>query len=65
MNKIKTGTFFISMHEQQVFQNMGLFRGESYPVAEELSKKTLYLPSSSGLSGSGYAWVIGSDGVHR
>jgi hypothetical protein len=28
---------------------MGLFNGESYPVAEELAKKGMYLPSSSGL----------------
>nr|QNO57282.1 hypothetical protein HCLJFGEB_00026 [Methanosarcinales archaeon ANME-1 ERB7] len=48
---IETRTFFISMHEQPVFQNMGLseFKGESYPVADELARKGLYLPSSSGL----------------
>ena len=47
---IETRTFFIPMHEQPVFQNMGLFKGESYPVAEELSRKGMYLPSSSGLT---------------
>lgn len=46
---IETRTFFVPMHEQPVFQNMGLFNGESYPVAEELSKKGMYLPSGSGL----------------
>ena len=48
---IETRTFFISMHEQSVFRNMGLFefKGERYPVAEELSRKGVYLPSSSGL----------------
>ena len=46
---IETRTFFIPMHEQPVFQNMGLFKGEGYPVAEELSRKGMYLPSSSGL----------------
>jgi len=48
---IETRTFFIPMHEQPVFLNMGLFKfkGESYPVAEELARKGLYLPSSSGL----------------
>ena len=46
---IDTRTFFVPMHEQPVFQNMGLFEGERYPVAEELSRKGLYLPSSSGL----------------
>ncbi|RLI74479.1 aminotransferase DegT [Archaeoglobales archaeon] len=47
---IETRTFFIPMHVQPVFQNMGLFKGERYPVAEELARKGLYLPSSSGLS---------------
>jgi len=46
---IETRTFFIPMHMQPVFQNMGLFNGERYPVAEELSRKGMYLPSSSGL----------------
>jgi len=47
--EIETRPFFIPMHKQPVFQNMGLFRGESYPVADELSRKGLNLPSSSGL----------------
>ncbi|MDI6811320.1 MAG: DegT/DnrJ/EryC1/StrS family aminotransferase [archaeon] len=47
---IETRTFFIPMHEQPVFLNMGLFKGESYPVAEELAEKGMYLPSSSGLT---------------
>ena len=46
---IETRTFFIPMHEQPVFQNMGLFKGESYPMAEELSRKGINLPSGSGL----------------
>jgi perosamine synthetase len=48
---IETRTFFIPINVQPVFQNRGLFKfkGESYPVAEELSKKGMYLPSSSGL----------------
>ena len=46
---IETRTFFIPMHEQPVFLNRGLFKGESYPVAEELARKGMYLPSSSGL----------------
>ena len=46
---IETRTFFIPMHEQPVFQNMGFFKGEGYPVAEKISKKGLYLPSSSGI----------------
>ena len=46
---VETRTFFIPMREQPVFQNMGLFKGERYPVAEELARKGMYLPSSSGL----------------
>ena len=46
---IETRTFFIPMNQQPVFQKMGLFKGERYPVAESLSRKGLYLPSGSGL----------------
>ena len=46
---VDTRTFFIPMHLQPAFLNMGLFRGESYPVATELSDRGLYLPSGSGL----------------
>ena len=46
---IETRTFFIPMHEQPAFQNKGLFKGASYPVAEELARKGMYLPSSSEL----------------
>ena len=46
---IETRTFFIPMQEQPVFQNVDLFKGERYPVAEELARKGMYLPSSSGL----------------
>jgi perosamine synthetase len=47
---IETRPFFIPMHKQVVFQRMGMFAGEEYPVAERLSKQGMYLPSSSGLS---------------
>ena len=54
---IDTRTFFIPMHEQPVFQRRGLFKGESYPVAEGLSKKGVYLPSSSGLKGDEITFI--------
>ena len=48
---IDTRPFFVPMHQQPVLRERGLFGGEeSYPVAEELSKKGLNLPSSSSLS---------------
>lgn len=42
---IGTRPFFWCMHEQPVFNNMGLFAGEKYPVAEKLARKGFYLPS--------------------
>ena len=46
---IETRPFFIPMHMQPVFQNIGFFGGEKYPIAKELSRRGLHLPSSSGL----------------
>lgn len=42
---IETRPFFLGMHEQPVFQQMGLFRGERYPVAEYLARQGFYIPS--------------------
>jgi len=42
--------FFWSMHEQPVFQKMGLFGNESYPVAERLARRGFYIPSGLGLN---------------
>jgi perosamine synthetase len=47
---VDTRTFFIPMHVQPAFKNMGLFEGERYPVSEQLAEKGLYLPSGSGLT---------------
>jgi perosamine synthetase len=48
-NGVDTRAFFIPMHQQPAFAKLGLFRGESYPVAEDISRRGLYLPSGSGL----------------
>lgn len=42
---IDTRTFFVPMHQQPMYED-----DESFPVAEEISKKGLYLPSGTGLS---------------
>ena len=42
---IETRPFFLGMHEQPVFQNMGLFKNEKYPVSERLARQGLYMPS--------------------
>jgi len=42
---IETRPFFLGMHEQPVFQKMGLFHGERYPVTEHLARQGFYIPS--------------------
>jgi perosamine synthetase len=37
------------MHEQPVFQKMGLFKDELYPVAEKIARRGFYLPSGLAL----------------
>lgn len=46
---IETRPFFLGMHEQPVFREMGFFKGESYPVAEQIARQGLYLPSGLAL----------------
>lgn len=48
--KIGTRPFFWPMHEQPVFRRMGLFAGESYPVAERLARRGFYVPSGLALT---------------
>ncbi|MBI3732682.1 MAG: DegT/DnrJ/EryC1/StrS family aminotransferase, partial [Chloroflexi bacterium] len=47
---VDTRPFFLGMHEQPVFQGMGLFKGERYPVAERIARQGLYLPSGLALT---------------
>lgn len=42
---VDTRPFFLGMHEQLVFNRMGLFQKEEYPVAEHIARQGLYLPS--------------------
>lgn len=48
--KIGTRPFFWCMHEQPVFRKMGLFTGESYPIAENLARRGFYIPSGIALT---------------
>ncbi len=45
---IETRTFFIPMHCQPVYWRQ--YQGERYPVAEDLCRRGLYLPSASSLA---------------
>jgi len=49
-HQIGTRPFFWCMHQQPVFNKMGLFQNEHYPVAEKLARNGFYLPSGLGLS---------------
>jgi perosamine synthetase len=42
---VETRPFFLGIHEQPVYTNQGLFKGEKYPVAERIARQGLYLPS--------------------
>ena len=41
--------FFFPMHRQPVFEKMGLFANEFYPISEKLAERGLYLPSGLNL----------------
>jgi len=47
---VDTRSFFIPVHEQPVFAKDSVYRGLSFPVSKELSKKGLYLPSGLALT---------------
>jgi len=55
---IETRPFFLGMHEQPVFQHMGLFCGEHYPVAERLARKGFYIPNGLALTDEEIASVV-------
>lgn len=48
--KIGCRPFFYPMHQQPVLKDMGLFKGESYPVAERLYRRGFYIPSGMALT---------------
>jgi len=47
---VGTRPFFWPMHEQPVFQRMGLFQGESHPAAEKMARRGFYIPSGLALT---------------
>jgi len=57
-HEIGTRPFFWCMHEQPVFKRMGLFSGESYPVAEKLARNGFYVPSGLGLTTNDLNYII-------
>lgn len=53
---IETRTFFIPIHLQPIY--FKAFKGERYPVAEDLCKRGLYLPSASSLTKEEIEYVV-------
>ena len=49
---VGTRAFFQPMHEQPVFQKMGLFAEDSHPVSERLARRGFYVPSGLALTES-------------
>lgn len=47
---VGTRPFFYPMHQQPVLKRMGVFKGESFPVAERLSRQGFYVPSGMALT---------------
>lgn len=47
---VGTRPFFWPMHEQPVFHKMGLYKGETYPVAERIARRGFYIPSGMALT---------------
>ena len=60
---VETRPFFLGMHEQPVFHDMGLFKNQSFPVSERIARRGLYVPSGLALSLDQIERV--SDAVHQ
>lgn len=55
---IGTRPFFWCMHEQPVFNNLGLFIDEKYPNAEKIARNGFYIPSGLGITEVQQTYVI-------
>ena len=55
---VQTRPFFLGMHQQPVFHEMGLLEGLSLPVTERIAKYGLYLPSGQAITDAQIAEVI-------
>lgn len=47
---VETRPFFLGMHEQPVFHEMGFFKGDRHPVSERIARRGLYVPSGLALT---------------
>ena len=54
---VSTRPFFWPMHMQPVLLRQGLFKGECYPVAENIARRGFYIPSGVGLTNEQMEYV--------
>ena len=57
---VQTRPFFLGMHEQPIFNKMGLFANLSLPVTERIARQGLYLPSGQAITDEQIEEVIQS-----
>ena len=57
---VQTRPFFMGMHTQPVYRNMGLFQDERLPVTERIYQRGLYLPSGQAITDEQIEHVISS-----
>ena len=55
---IETRPFFWPMNKQFIYNKMGLFRKEKYPVAEYLAKNGFYIPSGLGITKKEQIYIV-------
>ena len=58
--EIGTRPFFLGMHAQPALHDLGLFKGERYPVTDRIAKQGLYLPSGLALTERQITEVVGA-----
>lgn len=57
---VGTRPFFSPMHKQPIFQEMGLFHEEKFPVSERLARSGFYLPSGTAITDQQIEYVAKS-----
>ena len=67
MNELKqlsigTRPFFWPLHEQPVLKKYGLYKNESFPVAEQIARNGFYIPSGLAITDTEMEYV--SEGIH-
>jgi len=55
---VQTRPFFLGMHEQPVYREMGFFGHDVHPVTEKIYRRGLYLPSGQAITNEQIANVI-------